>query len=351
MDISKIKLNDETYNIKDIISRENSNAIKPFLKGKKVLVIGDSISAENEGQNNWVTLLREIYTPFGTTITNMSKSGATLAGASGELCLNYLYATTITEQYDVIIIEAGINDFYQQFPIGQLSPTFADPSYFNGALMYLYNQIYSKNKSAEVFYLAPFKSAYELEHPLPVDLYRLLIYNACNMFNWHFIDSCNEVPFENIYNGIRDWTDGVHPNNLLTPYLAKYIDERVNNYGGNYISYQRNKMDLTQFCLSVKEGVTLALEFDTNQQSIITLHGNNISMVESAGQQLAILPTWIRPTFSASGCGVLNGVYPCNVTITTDGQIVLLPTTTINNALYDSTINIPLNLLIPKVYA
>ena len=300
----------------------------PYLAGKKILVLGDSLASENEGQQNWVTALRNKYRHTGTTIDNYAVSGDTLAGNTPTGCV-YQFQNAVTDRdYDIIIIQAGINDYFQQFPIGPLNPTFNTITWFHGALTYFNDSWRTNNPSADVFYICPPKSDYELDHALPADIYRLLIYNACNNYGWHFIDAYAEEPYLSIYNDISAWTDGIHPNSAYTPILAEYFDRRLNTFGGNYLSYAKNRMSLTSFCTDLYTGCTLALEFDTTQHARLTVSCNGMTFTEAQGITLAKIPDWLSQVWTVYGHATLNGVYLENVHLLNGEYVQLIPNRT-----------------------
>ena len=322
--------------------------VNPYLCSKKILILGDSLASEYEGQSNWVTALRNKYAHTGTIIDNYARSGDTLAGNTSTGCV-YQFQNAVTDRdYDIIIIQAGINDYFQQFPIGQLNPTFNTITWFQGALTYFNDSWRTNNPSADVFYICPPKSNYELDHALPADIYRMLIFNACNNYGWHFIDAYAEEPYLSIYNSISAWTDGIHPNSAYTPILANYFDKRLNTFGGNYLSYAKNRMSLTAFCTEVYTGCTLALEFDTTQHARLTVSCNNMTYTEANGITLAKLPDWLHQVWTTYGHGVLNGVYLENVHLLNGQYVQLIPNRTATGNIR-ATFEIFLNLDVVKV--
>lgn len=325
------------YNAQITEMTEELHTFLPYLKGKKILVLGDSITAEGDGQRNYITVLREKYSKYGTEFDNYAVSSNTFAGNGTAGCV-YMYQNVIPHKdYDIILVAAGINDFFQQYPVGKLDFNDANINTFNGALTYFYKALQHFNIDSEVFFVCPPKTEHEIEHTISADIYRMLIYNACNIYGWHFIDAYAEEPLLSIYGDIHHWTDGTHPNALYTPFLANYIEHRLNNSGGNYLSYAKNIMEITSLCTDVITSLRIYLEFDTHGNGVIHMASSSmISITEAAGKLLFKLPTWLMPSVNMYGTALLNGVYVHGVTITNDGQFVINPNSTANGFLSGS---------------
>ena len=117
--------------------------IPSVLKGKKVLVLGDSISDNRYHTvgipewNKWASYLAE---KTGFILTNDSMH------ATGYLCytnndvntalVNRVTDHTDSEEYDLIVIFVGVNDFKENFPFGTSADTDKD-EYVNAAMKYV----------------------------------------------------------------------------------------------------------------------------------------------------------------------------------------------------------------------
>ena len=273
------------------------NSIPYFLKDKKILVIGDSISNEvGVTALNWVKWLRNNF-PVDT-VDNISYNGALLTGEGGQA---KNYADNVTQQYDIIIIALGINDAYHQATLQTLSYSNINYNTFNGALTYLQQQIFSKNPSAHVYYVAPLKNNYDQNNQVFVDVYRSYIFHACNMFGWTFIDAGHGAPILNPYNDGNKVTympDGIHPSEAYASILGQYIVNKIASDGDASIGDFQSRMNLTTLLTTDEQnaGSTLYAEFSSKGNVKLVYQCPNTSV----GSGIAVVPTnnlpsWCQP--------------------------------------------------------
>lgn len=279
--------------------------INKKLHGKKILVVGDSISNEIGVEvDNWVKYLRRNL--LGTTIDNISFNGALLTGVGGQA---YLYGANVTGTYDYIIVMLGVNDAYHQASLGTLSYTNVDYNIFSGSLGYLNSKILEKNPTAEVFFISPLKNNYDNTNKIFVDVYRSYIFHACNMFGWHFIDGGSDAPLLEpmITSNKTMWiSDGIHPNPTYAPYLGDFILQNILKSGSNKIGIRQSVMDASSFLTSGYTGLTAKILFRTDGTSSIFATGS-ISM--GAGVTINLmqgLPAFLSSTNVALGSLVYN---------------------------------------------
>ena len=117
------------------IAAENSK-----LKGKKILVIGDSISTDYYGSYpKWVTaLIKAHYLPLDTVNNSIHATGFVAdAGTAGNDFLSRLKAVENKPGFDLVIVFGGINDYSLYKQEDNISTTFTDA--VDGFFEYLIN--------------------------------------------------------------------------------------------------------------------------------------------------------------------------------------------------------------------
>ena len=194
-----------------------------FLRNKKVLIVGDSLSDETVQAPNWVAKLRTKCADLNTTIDNLSVGGmgwCSNTAGSGGLIDQF---ANVTDIYDYVILFAGINDFNSQFPVGSVGS--ANRTTFNGALNELKGVIHTKCPSAVVFYCtSPHTTIWtQAQKPIPHNRYRSRAYKACQRFGWLMIDTTN-LPSYNLIDYASGISDGIHP---VTAYAQKLCDHII----------------------------------------------------------------------------------------------------------------------------
>lgn len=105
---------------------EVAGFITSRLSGKKLLVIGDSLTTDSEGNVSWCTKLGEKY---GVTVYNYSVSGSPYA--NGKTGAASIYSRTPAalqahSEVDYIIFSGGANDMGKDIPIGASSSSSRD---------------------------------------------------------------------------------------------------------------------------------------------------------------------------------------------------------------------------------
>lgn len=137
--VSKFNLNGEMINVKDANARvaigqlqeavENSDTTYQKLHGKRILVLGDSltIGSGEAYQNTWLEMLAEKY---GAIVHNQGVSGAKIS-TGGDTTRSSDYANRIDyilNEYpkgslDFFIVQGGANDRNDNVPIGGIEST------------------------------------------------------------------------------------------------------------------------------------------------------------------------------------------------------------------------------------
>ena len=218
-----------------------------FIRGKKILICGDSLSDETVQPPNWVEKLRDKNTALnlGATIENVSVGGSgwtSVTPGSGGL-ISVLSA--VSDDFDIIILFAGINDFNSQMPLGSRSS--ADRTTLFGALYELNGVLHSKWPDAVVYWCtAPHTTIWtQAQKPIPHNMYRTIATLCCSRYNWLPIDTTN-MPMYDIADYGSYYSDGIHPKTSYAQTLCDYIISKV-AAGGSAISDQNNRYEITSF--------------------------------------------------------------------------------------------------------
>lgn len=212
------------------------------LNGKRILIIGDSISDETTMAPNWVTRLRNEITAEGVNITvnNISKNGSSWCGwavASESAILE-----TLTDDYDIIIIALGTNDYQGQWGIGYITDTdyASSTAGYNG-----YNAIACEVKvlaklrekcpNAIQYYCTPIR--YELaNNKIKLPFYVHAFASTATHYGCRIIDWCDMPMYApqaigTSFNGYTSDTDYLHPSNVYSPLMMRYIMESIKKGG------------------------------------------------------------------------------------------------------------------------
>lgn len=166
-------------------------------EGKKILFMGDSITAANLNNNGWCKYFNEIMNPSKSV--NIAVSGATWSDKEdtvydGNPVTTYQANNTIGNQvekiargkdtsnpnythvadyddFDIIIISAGTNDGYSKFNTENIKPSIVDLTWQQplpytsidtknavGAMVYAYERLYTMYPNAKYFYCTPIQT-------------------------------------------------------------------------------------------------------------------------------------------------------------------------------------------------
>ncbi|MBR4910842.1 MAG: SGNH/GDSL hydrolase family protein [Clostridia bacterium] len=229
-------------------------------KDKKILFLGDSITALNTTERGWVRYFNEIIMP--ESFVNLAVSGARLSNSAepvefdgdpvfrGEntdyrqnVVLNQIEKLSRGKNadnkhfnrnpdydgFDIIIIAAGTNDWFckEKFDIEAIESQFTENGEviplekvncftFAGAMRFIYEKLRGFYPDSKIFFCSPIQAA-EAKRPYDSILYkRNLMRAVCDrLSDAVFIDTFNcgicGIYEKNEENG-RDLIDGLHPN-------------------------------------------------------------------------------------------------------------------------------------------
>lgn len=204
--------NNTPYNV--LVENSNTNKlteavgeIKRKFGGKKILILGDSLSWEDPaGTVTWVKRFRNVVGPLASKIDNLSYGGYTSSDILEKV-------NSLTETYDIIIVWCGINDCTSGIEIGYVNG--ANPGTFAYNMTNIIGNLQAKNLYSEIYCLGfmtqsiPwFTENITLHNPR---YYNQIIYNACVSLGAAYIDMASNMFGHRSYQNLIWTTDGLHP--------------------------------------------------------------------------------------------------------------------------------------------
>ncbi len=203
------------------------------LKNKKIACLGDSITAGNaEDENqNYVYHLQQAS---GAEVLNFGVAATRIATRLIPHEIEswndsfLLRAERMTDQYDVILIFGGTNDYARAnpTPLGDMAST--DEHTFYGALKLLYNKVISAHPEAVVIAVTPLHREKEKDYGLEgLELldYVNAVREVASLYSIPVVDLWNNsgIQAQNLEIMKEYLVDGLHP----TSKGAKRIAERI----------------------------------------------------------------------------------------------------------------------------
>lgn len=210
------------------------DAVPNYLRNKKILVVGDSISDENiQWDTNinkvWVTKFRETVTKMGCTVDNIAYSSRGYVITAGGYNFDTILNTVTLSNYDIIIMFGGVNDFLNEVELGNYYP--GDDGTFWGAL----NSISSKLNSsgADVFVISPLicNNVGNSKPYLTLDMFRRALFSWASANGYMFING-SRVPLL-----VQHLHDGLHVKNEYTGTLCDYFAAKMCNGGEQFVNH------------------------------------------------------------------------------------------------------------------
>ena len=257
--VSDVEANLEELYAKDeeLSSQLNSIDSTNKLNNKSIVAIGDSIM--RGGGNNNVGFVDLIGLDNNMIINNISYSGSTMAtGVEGRKSICDMIDDNTLLNPDFILINGGINDYYNQVPIGEVKEvkgnlsgsehgyTNFDTTTFCGALEELFRKLYTNEnyQESKIIFIIPHKivnSYYDREDgQYNYSSLREKTIEICEKWSIEYVDLFNKsrlitsVPFMDYrkYCGNTDENDGVHPNEegyrkFYIPHIIAKIKEMI----------------------------------------------------------------------------------------------------------------------------
>lgn len=214
---------------------------------KKVLVLGDSISADYYGTYpKWVTnLIEEHFLPATTNNSSIHATGfvarytAEDEGAVNDF-ISRMEAVESKDAYDLVVVFGGINDFIQSIPMGESGGDYTVG--FIPAVDYFFEYLVDNFTHARIVVLSPLRTYnvyansaghYQTEY---ADYIRQVAKNYC-LPVLNLTEESGFCPFNDTFKNMwtlipegYDVTDGVHPNEeyqkkFLTPMIRNFLEQ------------------------------------------------------------------------------------------------------------------------------
>ena len=233
----------------DELQRLREDVVGKNWQGKKVLVMGDSITADYYGDyTKWVTVLKnQGYFPSDTKNDSIHATGFVATYAGNDDFLTRIEAVLNKDTYDLVVVFGGINDFLSNkgIPLGASGGD--KKTEFKPAVDYFFEYLVNNFTQARIVVLSPLRT--ERKYP-----------NVAGHKYTDYIDYIKEVakyyclPVLNLTEesgfcpqiaAFRDrWTftgysggdgvtgDGVHPN---AEYEEKHLAPMIKNYLNQFI--------------------------------------------------------------------------------------------------------------------
>ena len=221
----------ELYNLID--ETEKNYSINP-LWGKIIALNGDSICAGSVNGGGYGVI---IANKNNMTYQNVAVGGGTIAAETYQLPENYPNLTeprarhwisrTISKMRndaDYIILEGGINDFWNKVPLGEITPNYSsslDDTTFCGAFESMLKQAILKWQGKKIGFIIVHKInntyyPYGNSTPGKFELYREKMIEICNKWSIPYLDLFNcsglNVNIQEIKQKYTTNGDGTHPN-------------------------------------------------------------------------------------------------------------------------------------------
>lgn len=132
------------------------------LRGKKVLVVGDSISTDSYGNyTKWVTVLKNNGF-FPSDVLNSSQHATgfvaqyTGEGQSNNDFIDRITAIADKDSYDLVVVFGGINDYIQSIQMGESGQD--KDTYFKPAVDYFFEYLVKNFTQARLVVLSPLRT-------------------------------------------------------------------------------------------------------------------------------------------------------------------------------------------------
>lgn len=212
------------------------------LNGKRVLVLGDSISTDYYGSyRKWVTdLIDDGYLPSDTMNNSIHATGFVARYNSEENdFISRLEAVENPETYDLVIVFGGINDYIHSVPLGESGGN--KLAAFKPAVDYFFDYLIQNFTQARIAVLRPLRTfnVYANQVGVKQDVYSAYIGEVARKYCLPVLNLTEESGFCPFIDTFKQrWTlipsgyatpDGVHPNEeyerkYLAPMIWKFIE-------------------------------------------------------------------------------------------------------------------------------
>jgi len=228
---------------------ENNAGLNQW-EGKNCVCIGDSIMWYDGHELGSTGVIAVGYPSYlhnilGLTVNNQGISGACVAYHEERQPVDNVITVDSVNfaNYDLVVLEGGINDFITGSPLGQITSGSFDKTTFYGAYQYIIEKILTDNPTIQIVIFLPYKIAWGTAGTLPLSDYIEAIKKIADRYAIPIIDMYNKSGFNVKTYGANNvpgtyTIDGLHANNAGYKRLCDILISELRNLGG--ISQQTN---------------------------------------------------------------------------------------------------------------
>lgn len=230
------------------------------IHGKKVLIIGDSNSDSAVVSRNWAVQFKELAENAGAEVTIDGRNGAALLATSDIPSLKSRYLSS-ARNFDYVIIELGVNDWLYEETLSAIDSFFVE----------FMDTINSETTPPELYWVMPFKTNDPRATKIPLDAYRSFYGDTCRRYGIRVIDGTNAPMVSLRYSTKYFRQDGynIHPNELASTYIARYVYKKFLTGGDNELANYYTEYNLN----TMITGLKCTLRFTSNSSAIIHIEG------------------------------------------------------------------------------
>ena len=291
---------------------------KQFFANKKVMVIGDSLSDPDTNAPNWATLFKNEVESYGGTVNlDFCNDGDSFAGITDPIRIAQF--DNYTNEFDIIIIALGVNDYQGQFKIGFYNSTtrIVDNNYDSAACMnLLLSKLRTNFSKALQFYCVPHRTGLAVANmKFPITYYRnafgrIAQYYGCRIIDWSSLPMFAPNATGAGFGGYTTAADVLHPTNVYAPILKEFMVEKLMSGGDND---WKDSWDSVNYPLNSGIGLSGDLPIYISSHGKLrfdmAVSGN---LTESYGYLITDFPAELRPVtripaFIGDGWGGIEG--------------------------------------------
>lgn len=214
------------------------------LAGKTIAFMGDSVSYGTNFEGGYGKIIGDRE---NMTVTNVSRGGAAIAHnvkwtADGDSIRPSVIDMTkeLDGSYDYIIVEGGINDFWNHTPIGELTADFSggyDDETFAGAMETIFSELKENHPEGKLGFVI-IHDTFTYDAEADFEKYYNMMKSACDKWSVPYLDlyaannqtvgvNVRDAEQKKLYFGSNDRPDGdgTHPNEL--GYKTIYVEPMI----------------------------------------------------------------------------------------------------------------------------
>ncbi|NOV01332.1 SGNH/GDSL hydrolase family protein [Paenibacillus planticolens] len=213
----------KVYNDAEIKALISSGGLAPYISGKKINAIGDSMTqGKNTGTIGWTDYLQ---TKYNCTVRNYGVNGSTFTDNSTTFSMSYRWPS-MDNDADIIIVWGGFNDINQGKTLGTFTDRVATTYY--GALHLMLDGLQTKYTGKKIF----IGTILDMQHTwATVKSFNTAIREVAEYWGVPVIELAS-VGFGSRNASVKESMvpDNVHPNNLGNVFIAEVMAKSINSH-------------------------------------------------------------------------------------------------------------------------